>query len=91
MKRVDIMNRGDKAAQRLLDFLNSATIMDRDDFVQSLTNDHRFLQQEAFKLFLSCIEEWALDYESGNYDDRNMYTSKSSSQIVKALRENDLF
>ena len=54
-------------------------------FVDVITNDHRYLQQESFKIFLDCICSWARDYENGKYDARNEWACAISKQIVESL------
>jgi hypothetical protein len=57
------------------------------EFVDVVCNDHRTLQQEAFRLMLACIENWATVQEN-RYDARNESTIRLCKKMVKAI-END--
>jgi hypothetical protein len=74
-------NREKQVAETLMDGINFMAFRPA-DFVEVVTNSHRTLQQSAFKLFMSCIKEWA---KQERYDARNEATVKLSKRIVAAL------
>ena len=51
-------------------------------FVDVVTSDHRYLQQESFSVFMDCIRIWASAYENNQYDGRNEYACRLSKEIV---------
>ena len=74
--------KGQEVADTLSDFVNSAMLDDKDEFVQAITSDHRALQQDNFSMMLKCIEKWSRDYEAGNYDARNERACKASKMMM---------
>lgn len=80
-------NRGMEVAKELSDFVNNFTF-DQQGFIDTITSEHRTLQQNIFRLFLGCIEEWAEMYDDGYYDARNEAICKISRQIIDMLEEN---
>lgn len=78
---------GKELAELFMDLVNSMGSR-TEDFSDVVTSEHRYLQQEAFSMFLWCIEKWS-KHES--YDMRNEYTIKASKVMMKALKENQLF
>lgn len=70
-----------EVAQDLMYGVNTMSLNPK-EFVEVVTGDHRTLQQAAFRLFISCIKEWATHE---HYDARNETTVKLSKRIVEAL------
>jgi hypothetical protein len=56
-----------------------------------LSNDHRYLVNEMFKMFLHFSGKLSMDYEKGYYDGRNEFACKCAKIIVDALKENDMY
>ena len=54
-------------------------------FVDRVMSEHKTLQQQMFRLFMSVVERWA---EQEHYDVRNEYTILKSKEIIKLLEEN---
>ena len=52
-----------------------------------MANEHRYLQEEMFKVCMAYIAKLATSYESGRYDARNAYACETSYKIIKALNE----
>ena len=75
---------GKKAAAALSNFVNGMG-NDKRGFVEGVTKEHRFLQQEMFDLFFSCMLEWSTYYEEDNYDGRNEHACKLSNEIMEAI------
>ena len=49
---------------------------------EKMSHDHRYLQNEMFKLFLEYIKILAANYERGCFDARNEYACKTSDAII---------
>lgn len=52
-----------------------------------MAKDHRYLQNEMFKLFTAYVRELAVAHGKKFYDPRNEYACEASAKIVKALGE----
>jgi len=72
---------GEKMAKELSNFVNNFNC-DVDGFVREITNQHRTLQQNAFRLFMRCIVEWA-NRDDCQFDLRNEATVKICKEIMK--------
>ena len=51
--------------------------------------EHRYLQQEMFKVCLEYIKNLAENYGKGYYDERNKWSCETSSLIVEAMNKID--
>ena len=80
----------DKKTQEISDIVNSTLFNPMEVGVQ-LANEHRYLVNEMFKMFLHFSGKLAMDYEKGFYDDRNEFACKCSKIIVDALKESDMY
>ena len=56
-----------------------------------LTNDHRYLVQEKFKVALGFLETLALNWHKGNFDTRNEWACKLSAEMIDTLIEEGLY
>lgn len=54
-----------------------------------MCREHRYLQNEMFKVCLAYIEELANCYECGRFDPRNEYAAKTSKKIIDYFKEID--
>lgn len=54
------------------------------------TTMHRYLQQQAFKVFLGYMKALAHNYQKGRYDDRNEWASRLANEAYGHLVEADL-
>jgi len=86
MTKVD----GQYAAIQFSEFVNVST-HDKQEFADTVTNEHRFLQQEMFNVMLKCIENWADNESSGRYDARNEYAVRASKAMINGLKEAGLY
>ena len=75
---------GKKAVEALSAFVNRMGFNKR-GFVAEVMSDHRFLQQEMFDLFFSCMIAWSEQFKEKNYDGRNERACRLSNEIIKAL------
>lgn len=53
-----------------------------------MCNEHRYLQNEMFKVCLAFIKKLAENYDKDYYDPRNKYAAKTSSEIINFLENN---
>lgn len=56
---------------------------------KALSTMHRYLQQQAFKIFLGFMRQLALNYADGHYDERNERASKIAYQMYTRLAEDE--
>lgn len=63
----------------------------RERVAEKMSHEHRYLQQEMFKVCLSYIQKLAKDYENGVFDGRNEWACKTSSMIVEGLKEKNWY
>lgn len=56
---------------------------------KALSTMHRYLQQQAFKVFLGFMRQLALNYADGHYDERNEWASKIAYQMYTRLAEDE--
>jgi pullulanase/glycogen debranching enzyme len=71
-------------ARELTNFVNSYG-RNNEDFIQAFANEHRTLQQSAFRLFLQTIEFMASD----NYrtDGRNEQSKEVAKKLLKGFEQ----
>jgi len=81
---------GAKMAEQLSDFVNMST-HDKKEFADTVTSEHRFLQQEMFNAMMKCIENWSTHHTSNYYDARNEYAVKASNAMIKGLKDAGLY
>lgn len=77
-------------ARVISDLINSTLFSPLETGVE-LTTDHRYLVNEAFKMFLHFAGQLSRNHENGNYDDRNEFACRCSKVMIKALEEADLY
>ena len=56
-----------------------------DKAASKMACEHRYLQNEMFKVFMVYVKKLAKAYSNGNYDPRNQYACITSSLILNAL------
>ena len=76
-------------ARQFSDFVNGK-MRSRNETAKLMANDHRYLQQEMFKVFLAYAQILANNYNNGRYDGRNEYACKCANEIISALEEKKL-
>lgn len=74
-------------AKQVETFINSTSI-DYKGVAKKMTQMHRYLVNQWFKVVLRFIGFLAKNYEEHLYDDRNEYACRVSKQIIDNLREN---
>ena len=81
-------NKGQEAADEAFEVLSrfvNGMCHENGRFVDRVMSEHKTLQQQMFRLFMSVVERWA---EQEHYDVRNEYTILKSKEIIKLLEEN---
>ena len=58
---------------------------------KKMATEHRYLQQEMFKVCLEYIKVLAKNYENGIYDGRNEWACQTSKGFVDYCKENDIW
>ena len=58
---------------------------------KGMGQDHRYLQQEMFKVCIEYIKELARHKDCGFYDPRNEYACITSKMIVDLCKENKIY
>jgi len=76
-------------ARQFSNFVNGK-MCSQQETAQVMANDHRYLQQEMFKVFLSYAQILSHNYNNGFYDGRNEYACKCANEIISALEEKKL-
>lgn len=61
----------------------------RQKVAERMCTEHRYLQQEMFKVCLEYIKNLAENYGKGYYDERNKWSCETSSLIVEAMNKID--
>ena len=64
------------------DFVNGV-LCSKEKVAERMCREHRYLQNEMFKVCLAYIKKLAENYEKGYYDGRNEYAAKTSSKIIE--------
>ena len=71
------MKDGKQLAQEVLDYVNTMSA-DHTEFIDTIMDGHRTLQQSTFGLMLETINTWA---EQERYDLRNEATIEGSKRV----------
>lgn len=81
---------GKELGEHFAEFVN-VSIHDKEEFADTVTSEHRFLQQEMFNSMLKCVERWSDAFDSDNYDDRNRYAVKASKAMIQGMKDAGLY
>jgi hypothetical protein len=73
-------------AELFMDLVNGGGDSRGKDFAEVVCNENRFLQSEAFNLFIHCIEGWAEAYKKGRFDGRNEHVCELSNLMIEGLK-----
>jgi hypothetical protein len=76
----------DVFARQMSSYVNGK-MHNRHNIASLMANDHRYLQQETFKMFLEYAQILSDNYEKGHYDGRNEFACKCSNEIISALKD----
>jgi hypothetical protein len=81
-------NTDDVFARFFSDFVNGRMISEK-HVAEKMSHDHRYLQNEMFKVLLEYIKILADNCERGYYDGRNKYAAETSKMIIDNFKENN--
>lgn len=59
----------------------------KEHVAERMSREHRYLQQEMFKVCMAYISKLSEAYEKGYYDPRNEWSCKMSNSIINHLKE----
>ena len=76
-------------ARQFSNFVNGR-MCSQQETAQVMANDHRYLQQEMFKVFLAYAKILSINYNNRFYDGRNEYSCRCANEIISALEEQKL-
>ena len=62
---------------------------DKNHVAEMMCREHRYLQNEMFKVCLAYIVKLAENCDKGYYDPRNQYAAKTSKSIIDYFKEID--
>ena len=71
-------------AKQISNFVNGKC-HDMEKTARLMANDHRYLVQEIFKLFIAFAKELSKDFFKGGYDPRNQWACSKSVEIMNKL------
>ena len=73
-------------AHQFSDYVNRCP-NDFEKATDTMARDHRYLQQEMFKVCLSYMKKLAQAFQNGCYDPRNEWACKTASEAINHLTE----
>ena len=84
---IDFMNiaEGDKAFVREFENFVNGKVSNAEKTGAAMTTMHRYLQQQAFKVFVGYMKALAHNYRQGRYDDRNEWASRLAAEAYSHL------
>lgn len=62
---------------------------DKKEVARKMAKEHRYLQNEMFKVFMEYVKVLASNYNKGYFDERNLYAAQTASKIINALNDMD--
>jgi hypothetical protein len=75
-----------EAAREMSDFVNNMSC-DVKKFCETMSVEHRTLQQSFSELCFAWIRHCAEKYDEGRYDGRNEFSCKVSKEIVEKVED----
>ena len=81
---------GDKAFVEEFENFVNGRVSNPDKTGMAMTTMHRYLQQQAFKVFVGYLKALAHNYRKGRYDQRYEWASKLADVAYSSLIEADL-
>ena len=70
------------------DFVNGK-MNSKSEVAKLMCNEHRYLQDEMFKVCMAYIKQLGENFENGRYDGRNKYACETANKIIDNLKEID--
>lgn len=89
---IDFMNiaEGDKEFVSTFENFINGKVSSTEKTGMAMTTMHRYLQQQAFKVFISYMKALAHNYRKGRYDDRNEWASRLAAEAYSHLIDAEL-
>ncbi len=89
---IDFMNiaEGDKEFVSAFENFVNGKVSSTEKTGVAMTAMHRYLQQQAFKVFIGFMKALAHNYRKGRYDDRNEWASRLADEAYSHLIDADL-
>lgn len=89
---IDFMNiaEGDKAFVKNFENFVNGKVCSPEKTGRAMTTMHRYLQQQAFKVFMGYMKALAYNYRQGHYDDRNEWASRLAAEAYSHLIDKEL-
>jgi hypothetical protein len=84
MPKLDKKERAQKIARDLVNAVNEMNF-DKETFAQEIRRGHRTTQQSVMSAFITLVEQWGDDFETGNFDLRNEDTVKIADDILQKV------
>lgn len=89
---IDFMNitEGDKEFVSTFENFVNGKVSSTEKTGMAMATMHRYLQQQAFRVFVGYMKALAHNYRKGRYDDRNEWASRLAAEAYGHLIETDL-
>lgn len=89
---IDFMNiaEGDKAFVKSFENFVNGKVSSPEKTGRAMTAMHRYLQQQAFKVFMGYMKALAHNYRQRRYDDRNEWASRVAAEAYSHLIDKGL-
>lgn len=81
---------GNKAFVREFENFVNGKMSSAEKTGMAMTAMHRYLQQQAFKVFMGYMKALAHNYNKGHYDERNEWASRIAAEAYGHFIESDL-
>lgn len=75
-------------ARQFSDFVNGKCIS-KQNTAELMANDHRYLQNEMFKICLEYIKRLADNFDKNRFDPRNQYACTAAKCMIDGLKNAD--
>ena len=89
---IDFINiaEGDKEFVKTFENFVNGRVSSTEKTGMAMTAMHRYLQHQAFKVFLGYMKALAYNYRRGRYDDRNEWASRLAAEAYGHLIDTGL-
>ncbi len=81
---------GDKAFVTEFENFVNGKVSSTEKTGMAMTTMHRYLQQQAFKVFLGYMKALAHNYQRGRYDERNEWASRMADLMYGTMVEDGI-
>lgn len=89
---IDFINiaEGDKEFVKTFENFVNGRVSSTEKTGMAMTAMHRYLQQQAFNVFMGYMKALAHNYRQGRYDDRNEWASRLAAEAYSHLIDKEL-